>query len=140
VRVHGITDEMVADAPEPRAIARPLREAVGARLLIFHNASFDLPFLMDLMRRTGQAPIWNPVVDTLGLARGLFGTGGNSLGALAERLGVPTRATHRALDDARVTAELFVRLAERWEREREIRTLAELAAASQDVLRPVRRS
>lgn len=139
VRVHGITDAMVADAPEPAAVARPLRAACGDRLLVFHNASFDLPFLMDLMRRTGQTPIWNPVVDTLGLARGLFGSGGNSLSALAERLKIQTRATHRALDDAMVTVEVFVELTKRWESEREIRSLAELAAASQDVMRPVRR-
>lgn len=140
VRVHGITDLMVADAPEPAAVARPLREECADRLLIFHNASFDLPFLADLMRRAGQAPIWNPVVDTLGLARGLFGSGSNTLSALAERLELPSSdQAHRALDDARVTALVFTRLAARWEREYQIRSLAELAAASQDVMRPALR-
>ena len=74
-------------------------------------------------------------MDTLGLARGLFEGGGNSLGALAARLGLPPQSAHRALGDALTTAHLFLRLARRWEEERETRSLAELAAASQDVLR-----
>ena len=135
VRVHGITDAMVADAPEPGAIAGRLRAACGDLPLVFHNAPFDLPFLEDLMRRSGEPPLFNPVVDTLGLARGLFEGGGNSLGALAARLRLPPQTAHRALGDARTTANLFLHLAERWERERDVRSLAELAAVSQDVLR-----
>ena len=103
--------------------------------LVFHNAPFDLPFLEDLMRRTGESPLFNPIVDTLGLARGLFDGGGNSLGALAARLRLPPQTAHRALGDARTTANLFLHLARRWEEEREVRSLAELAAVSQDVLR-----
>ena len=135
VRVHGITDAMVADAPEPGAIARRLRATCGDLPLVFHNAPFDLPFLADLMRRSGEKPLLNPIVDTLGLARGLFEGGGNSLGSLAARLGLPPQSAHRALGDALTTAHLFLRLARRWEEERDMRSLAELAAASQDVLR-----
>jgi DNA polymerase III epsilon subunit family exonuclease len=133
VRVHGITDEMVADAPEPEAIAGRLRCTCGGLTLVFHNAPFDLPFLRDLMCRSGQAPLHNPVVDTLGLARGLYEGGGNSLGALAARFGLPPQTAHRALGDALTTAHLFLKLVERWEKE--VRSLEELAALSQDVLR-----
>jgi DNA polymerase-3 subunit epsilon len=133
--VHGITDRMVADAPAPAAVAARLRGAVGERPVVFHNAPFDLPFLMALLRAGGQPPILAPVVDTLGLARGLFGTGSNSLGALAARLGLPKETAHRALGDALTTARLFVTLAARWEAEKGVRSLNELAAASQDVMR-----
>ncbi len=135
VRVHGITDAMVADAPEPAAVARTLRAACGELPLVFHNASFDLPFLIELMRAGGQPPLLNPVVDTLGLARGLFESGGNSLPTLAARLGLPLESAHRALGDALTTARLFVALAGRWEAERGVRSLPELAAASQDLMR-----
>jgi DNA polymerase-3 subunit epsilon len=87
------------------------------------------------MRRSGERPLLNPVVDTLGLARGLFEGGGNSLAALAARLGLPAQTAHRALGDALTTAHLFLRLARRWEEERDTGSLAELAAASQDELR-----
>ena len=134
VHVHGITDAMVADAPEPVAIAGRLRLACGDLPLVFHNAPFDLPFLRELMRRSGQKPLFNPIVDTLGLARGLFEGAGNSLGALAVRFKLAQTA-HRALGDALTTAHLFRLLARRWEEERGVRSLPELAAASQDVLR-----
>jgi DNA polymerase-3 subunit epsilon len=133
--VHGITDDMVREAPEPGTVAVALRGACGTQPVALHNAPFDLPFLQALMRGGGIERLWNPVIDTLGLARGLFGSGSNSLGALAERFQLPRETSHRALGDARTTARLLVRLAERWEAEKGVRGLAELAAASQDVMR-----
>jgi DNA polymerase III epsilon subunit family exonuclease len=133
--VHGITDEMVADAPAPAAIAATLRDACQGRTLVFHNAAFDLPFLVALMRASGATPLWNAVADTVGLARGLITSRSYSLGALAEAFGLPAEPRHRALGDALTTARLFLALAARWERERGITSLAELAAVSQDVVR-----
>lgn len=133
--VHGITDAMVADAPPPDAVAADLRRRCDDLVLVFHNASFDLPFLIDLLRQGGQPPLLNPIIDTLGLARGLGGPGSNSLGALAARLGLPREPQHRALGDARTTARLLIELVGPWETERGVRSLAELAAVSQDMMR-----
>lgn len=138
-RVHGITDAMVANAPEPGPVAHELRTACADLPLVFHNAPFDLPFLVRMFREAGAPPLLNPIVDTLGLARGLSGSGGNSLGALASRYGLPAEKAHRALGDARTTARLFLALVAEWESRRGVRTLAELAAASQDVMRATAR-
>ena len=92
--VHGITDAMVEGAPPPETVAAELRRRCGDETLVFHNYPFDLPFLAALLRAGSAPPFYNPVVDTLGLARGLMGPGGNSLGALAARLG--RCAHHRA--------------------------------------------
>jgi DNA polymerase III epsilon subunit family exonuclease len=134
-RIHGITDAMLATAPAPSDIARPFRDGCGDDTIAIHNASFDLPFLNALLRRLGAAPIYNPVVDTLGLARGLFGSGSNALGDLVRRYGIEQGTTHRALPDALATAEVLVALAPRWEWERGVGSLDELAAASQDAIR-----
>jgi DNA polymerase III epsilon subunit family exonuclease len=133
--VHGITDLMVRDAPGPVVVAAELESRCAGRTLVFHNAAFDLPFLAALLRKAGRPPLFHAIVDTLGLARGLFDQGGNSLGALAVRFGLPAEAAHRALGDALTTARLLRVLAARWESERGARTVAELAAASQDALR-----
>jgi len=133
--VHGISDLMVRDAPGPAVVAAELESRCAGRTLVFHNAAFDLPFLDVLMRRGGCGPLLHPVVDTLGLARGLFGQGGNSLGALATRFGLQAEAAHRAPGDALTTARLLRVLVARWESERGACTVAELAAASQDALR-----
>ena len=138
-RVHGIRDDMVAGAPAQAEVARTLREACADLPLAFHNAPFDLPFLLHLFREAGVPPLMNPVVDTLGLARGLFGTGSNALASLAQRLGVGGETAHRALGDTRMTARVFVELAGRWEREKGVRSLLELAAVSQDVMRATSR-
>ena len=134
-RIHGITDAMLMSAPLPAAVAKPFRDHCGGAVLAIHNAGFDLPFLGALLRRHGAAPVFNPVIDTLGLARGLFGPSGNSLGELTRRHGIALDSAHRALGDARATAELLRMLAPRWEAERGVRSLAELAAASQDAIR-----
>jgi DNA polymerase III epsilon subunit family exonuclease len=133
--VHGISDAMVRDAPPAAPVAAEVRQRCGDHPLVFHHAAFDLPFLAALMRQGGQPPLLGPVIDTLGLARGLFDPGGNALGALAARLGLPHEPAHRALGDALTTARLLQALAARWEAERGVRTVAELAAASQDTLR-----
>jgi DNA polymerase III epsilon subunit family exonuclease len=138
-RIHGIDDAMVRDAPEPAAVARRLREEAGDRVLAFHNAPFDLPFLIALMHAHGQPPILNPIVDTLGLARGLYPAGGNGLGALARRLGLAAGEAHRALGDARTTALVLRELARAWQEQRGTTSLLELAAVSLDVMRATAR-
>jgi DNA polymerase-3 subunit epsilon len=133
--VHGITDLMVQDAPGPAVVAAELERRCAGLPLVFHNAAFDLPFLAALLRRGARPPLLNAVVDTFGLALGLFGQGGNSLGVLAGRFKLAPETSHRALGDALTTARLLQVLAPRWESERGVRTIAELAAASQDALR-----
>ena len=135
-RVHGITDAMVADAPLAADVGRTWREALADQPLVFHNAPFDLPFLLALFRDAGAPTLLNPIVDTLGLARGLpDGSSGNSLQAVRQRLGLPAEAAHRALGDALTTARVCIALAERWERDRGVRSVNELAAVSLDVMR-----
>jgi DNA polymerase-3 subunit epsilon len=138
--VHGITDAMTASAPEASRVAAELRARCADHALAFHNAEFDLPFLRALLRGAGQPPLSAPVVDTLGLARGLFGSGGNSLGVLARRLALPIESAHRALADARTSARVLIELAARWEREKGVVSFDELAAISQDQVRLTRRS
>ena len=138
-RVHGIRDDMVAGGPRPADVGLALRAACGELPLVFHNAPFDLPFLIQLFREAGAPPLINPIIDTLGLARGLFGTGSNALGVLAKRLELPVETAHRALGDTRTTARLFIELAGRWQRDKGVHSLMELAAVSQDVMRATAR-
>lgn len=137
--IHGITDDMLRDAPAGRDVAAGLRASCGDDTLAFHNACFDLPFLAALMRESGTRLLDAPVVDTLGMARGFQGDEeSGALGEVGARLGVPDEVRHRALGDARTTAHCLIALAPRWERERGITTLLELAVASQEELRRVR--
>ena len=135
-RVHGITDAMVAGAPPPERVAAELRVRCADWPLVFHHATFDLAFIARLLRASGQPPLWNPVIDTLGMARAFPDPAGHSLPVARARLELQPRASHRALEDAHATADLLLALLPRWEAERGVRSLAELAAESQDGARP----
>jgi ATP-dependent DNA helicase DinG len=102
----GITDLMVREAPTIRSVLTELKEFVGDAIVVGHNVRFDLGFL----RRQGVLGL-NDSMDTYELASVLMpGAGRYNLGALAQILSVPLPATHRALDDARVTRLIYQRL------------------------------
>lgn len=112
--VHGITDAMVADAPDVPEALRRFHDFARGSVLIAHNAPFDMQFLR---RREGALGLHfdHPLLDTVLLSAVIFGQHDvHSLDALAHRLGVtiPEEARHTALGDALATAEVFLRLSQ----------------------------
>jgi ATP-dependent DNA helicase DinG len=104
----GINNEMVRNAPPIKAVINGLAEYVGSDPVVGHNVRFDLSFLQQ-----HRILLENPALDTYELASVLLPTASRyNLGALGQRMGVLLPATHRALDDARVTQAIFVRLQE----------------------------
>jgi len=116
VRVHGITDDFLADKPQFAAIAQEIVEFVAGAEVIIHNAEFDLRFLDAEFERLGLPRFVDhtacTVTDTLLLARGMFPGKSNSLDALCKRLEVDNsqRELHGALLDAGLLAEVYIRL------------------------------
>jgi DNA polymerase-3 subunit epsilon len=115
VRVHGLTDEFLADKPLFGAVVDEFLEFVGGAELIIHNADFDLGFLDEELRRLQRPPLAGvvaKVTDTLELARNLYPGKSNSLDALCRRLEVDNsnRALHGALLDAGLLAEVYIRM------------------------------
>jgi DNA polymerase III epsilon subunit family exonuclease len=118
----GINDAEVRNAPKLRDIAQDLEAFVGDAPVVGHNVRFDLGFLQK------QAGIlhYNDVIDTYELAAVLMPTASRyNLGALGKQLGILLPATHRALDDARVTMAAFDKLFE-MARELPLETVAEI--------------
>ena len=104
----GIDDAMVRQAPRLMEIAPDLDAFVGDLPVIGHNVRFDLGFL----QRAGLFQ-YNEVIDTYELASVLMPTASRyNLSALGKQLGILLPATHRALDDAKVTMAAFNRLFE----------------------------
>ncbi len=102
----GITNSMVRNAPTLPDVIGDLIGFAGDVPVVGHNISFDLSFL----RRAG-ALINNIDIDTYELAAVLMPTASRyNLSALAQQLGILLPATHRALDDARVTHRVFIDL------------------------------
>ncbi|NWG73086.1 MAG: DNA polymerase III subunit epsilon [Rubrivivax sp.] len=115
VRIHGLTDEFLADKPLFASIVDELLEYLAGAELVIHNAAFDLGFLDEELRRVGRSPLREHVagvVDSLLLAREMFPGKSNSLDALCRRLEVDNtnRTLHGALLDAGLLAEVYIRM------------------------------
>jgi DNA polymerase-3 subunit epsilon len=113
-RLTGINDDMLRDQPSIEVVFPRLYAFLGSSVLVAHNADFDLGFLNFDARRLLSAPLLNPSLCTLRLARRLLsGLRSRSLDAVAASLGVSSFDRHRALGDARITAEVFLILLEK---------------------------
>jgi len=109
--INGITEEMVRDAPRFEEVLPDLLDFIGGdSVIVIHNAPFDMSFILTALMRAGRPLPSNLVVDTLELARIEFGSGGNSLGALAARLSLQQGTPHRAQGDTETTARLLLHL------------------------------
>lgn len=112
-RIHGLTNQDVADAPVFADIQDEVLKALEGASVVAHNAHIDIGVLQRLLH-DWQCP---EVFDTLRLARRLLSEQPSyKLGALVEEFrlseGLPCDLTpHRATYDVLVTARLFVRLA-----------------------------
>jgi superfamily I DNA/RNA helicase len=114
---HGITEAELATAPYFEAVWESFRDFCGEDVLVAHNGyRFDFPILDRMSAPSGGHTF--VTYDTLVLARELH-PGSRRLGDLALRFGIPVGQAHRALDDSRALAHVFLRLdAERLVRSR----------------------
>ena len=110
IELTGIDPLAVAAAPPFAQIAPQLLAFLGDAPLVTHNLAYDIAALQWEMARAGLSVLRHDGIDTLDLARRVFPGERNNLRSLRERLSVEAAPTHRAMDDARVTAEVFTRL------------------------------
>lgn len=112
----GITDEMLLDAPDIYEVLPRFFDWCGPEeetVLIAHNAPFDISFL-----KAAAAKLEIPwpdfvILDTVKIARNTIPRDeilNYKLSTLAQFFETEVQPTHRALDDAKTTVELFHRL------------------------------
>jgi len=126
----GITDWLVAAAPGLAAILPGLLRFADGCVLVAHNAPFDVSFLAAACADCGLTWPGFTVLDTVLMARQVMEPDevpDCKLGTLARFFGARTAPTHRALADARATADVLGSLIERLAR-RGVRTLGQLNA------------
>lgn len=113
MRVHGITNEFVADKPPFAEVAQELWDYLDGAELVIHNAAFDVGFLDAEFRRAGVGEALAnrcKITDTLKMARRLNPGQKANLDALCRRYGVDNsnRDFHGALLDAQLLAEVYL--------------------------------
>ena len=112
VELTGITDEMVANAPKINEIIRDFLKFCEGCVMVAHNAKFDVGFIKTVCKRL-DIPFDFSYLDTLQLARCLYPDLANhKLNTLSTHLGVLLENHHRAVDDAKATADIFVKMIE----------------------------
>lgn len=115
--VHGLTDEFLKEhGEEADPVFRDLSQFMEGSFIVGHNVGFDLAMLRAHSARSGQALPELSYDDTLEISRRLFTLERYDLEHLCEHLQIAVAPTHRAIDDARATAELagaLVRLLEK---------------------------
>ncbi len=110
IQIHGITEDMLRGKPKIDVVLPAFHEFCADTVLIAHNAAFDMRFLQLKEARTGVR-FTQPVLDTLLLSAVVHPhQESHKLDDILGRLGIDIDCRHNALDDALVTAEVFLKL------------------------------
>ena len=122
----GITDAMLADAPQLKEALTAFLRFVNGRPLAAHNAEFDISFIRAGCRKVGLD--FDPTyVDSLILAQNLLPELGKyKLDIVAEHLDLPAFNHHRASDDAAMVGYMLIPFFEKMERELGIHSLQQI--------------
>jgi len=106
--VHGLSDADVAGRPSAAAVLPEFLHFIEGAALVAHNAPFDVRVLSLELLRAGLALPDNPVLDTCAIPRRLrVEVPNHRLGTLASAFGISQGRAHRAIEDARVSRDLF---------------------------------
>ncbi len=115
-QITGIDTEMVADAPEIHEVIEGFAKFLRGKIIVAHNASFDVRFLNNALRRAGQEGV-TEYICTMRMFRGYkrelgIETPGAKLSDLTSHFGLHNDRAHRALEDAQVTSKAFLDMCE----------------------------
>jgi len=112
--IHGITNEMLEGQPKPEEALPRFYEFIRESVLIAHNAAFDIRFLRHEFARLKMS-LPHRHVCTLEMSRRRFPRlPDHTLETIYQHLcpeAAFLRQSHRALDDARMTAEIWLKMA-----------------------------
>ena len=107
IRIHGIDDKLVQDAPTADQVLPEFLQWIGKAPLVGHNVRFDATVLAAEAARYGIVLPSNPTFCTLLASRKLLKRRSHALEALVQELGLPSATHHRALADAEHTLNLM---------------------------------
>ncbi|MCL8210829.1 DNA polymerase III PolC-type [Spiroplasma sp. JKS002671] len=118
-----ITNEMLIGKPSLKEVIFDIKTIVGNRVLVAHNANFDIGFLKVAFQKFDLPVLTNPVIDTLQLSRILKpGLKSYRLGKVCTVYSVKYdgETAHRADYDANVLAQVFLKMLKNIKEEKNI--------------------
>ena len=109
IKLTGITEEMVSGAPTYEQAMPDFFKFCEGSVLVGHNiAGFDFKFVDYYCAKLGYM-FERKLIDTIPLSQELLFLSNYKLNTVADRFGI-TFNHHRAVDDALVTAKIFIEL------------------------------
>jgi DNA polymerase III epsilon subunit family exonuclease len=110
-KIHGISDEMVADAPSLEKAIIALDAFIGDSPYVAHNVVFDYSFITEAYKKHLNKRFLNPRICSQELYMALFPEEpSHGLSSLARKFGMESHVEHRALDDAIQLAKVYPQL------------------------------
>ncbi len=109
--VHGITQEMVADAPTEDEVMPKILEFIGDYPIVAHNAIFDYNFINEASKRLYNKPITNTRIDSQMLFKEVYpDLESHGLENLMNKFDVKFDTRHRAMADTIGLAQAYPKL------------------------------
>ena len=111
IAIHGISEDMVKDAPTEEEVLPKILEFIGDYPIVAHNVIFDYSFLNEAkMRVTGES-LQNPRIDSQSMFKEIAPElESHGLEALTERFNVELNNHHRAMADTMGLALAYPKL------------------------------
>lgn len=111
VSLTGITKNDTNNAEETEIVLKEFISFIGEDIIIGHNVNFDINFLYDNTIKYFNKPIRNDYVDTLRIARyTITNLKHHRLENLCEFYNIDYMNAHRALSDAEITLNVYIKL------------------------------
>lgn len=111
IAIHGITPEMVEDAPTEAQILPKILEFIGEYPIVAHNAIFDYSFLNESSKRVTGNELTNKRIDTQQMFKEIYPElETHGLNSLTEKFNVELKNRHRAMGDTMGLALAYPKL------------------------------
>ena len=118
VELTGISNEMIADAPLIDDVIGELVDFIGDDIILGHDVNFDYGLIKEAYERVHESEFTNSKIDNLKLAQCLIKDSANhKLETLCEYFSIPREKGHRALDDCHQTAEVYLKILNKYKEE-----------------------
>ena len=111
IAIHGITPEMVEDAPTEEEAMPKIMEFIGEYPIVAHNAIFDYSFINEASKRVFGKEIQNERIDTQQMFKEIYpDLDAHGLNALTDKFKVELTNHHRAMGDTMGLALAYPKL------------------------------
>ncbi len=111
-RLTGIKDSDVKNADSIETVLPKFKAFFKDTIMVAHNATFDMAHIYENLKTIGQYDGPLPTIDTLQIARQLYGDKLKrfNLKAVAKHFNVELKRHHRAESDTRATGDIFLHM------------------------------